>query len=83
LLIYHDIIQVVCGKKLSGLRIFCHARCLQTQTSLKKFPRVMKEAARFVGKVMFNLKFEFNFFSTPHIQYVISYVKFWLNFVCI
>jgi hypothetical protein len=44
------------------------------ETTLKKFPRVMKETARFVGKVMFKLEFYFNF-SSLHIHHIVLNLK--------
>jgi hypothetical protein len=37
----------------------------------------MKEVARFVGKVMFKLEFEFKIFSNLHIQLVVLDIKIW------
>jgi hypothetical protein len=66
--------------KMSGVCTFYHAWCLETQTSLYKFYRVIKEANRFVGKVMFRLEFEFKTFSTLHIQHLALHVKIWHTF---
>jgi hypothetical protein len=49
-------------KQLSEFRTFFQARCLETEISPKKFPRVMKEADRPVGKVTFKLEFEIYIF---------------------
>jgi competence transcription factor ComK len=50
---------------------FCHVHCLQIETSPKKFLKVKKEAVKFVGKMTFKLKFEFNSFilSTNNMCY--------------
>jgi hypothetical protein len=70
-------------KKLSEFHTFCYPLCLETETSPKKFHRLIKEAARFVRKVTFKLKFEFKIFYTLHIQHVELHVKIWYIFVFI
>jgi hypothetical protein len=54
-----------CVKKLSDFHTFCHTRCLDIETSMQKFYRIMKEAATFVGKVYSNLMNSKIFYS-PH-----------------
>jgi hypothetical protein len=57
----HDTIHRGCDKKLNVFCTYCHVHCLQTQTSLKKFHEIKKEADKFIGKLTFKLEFEFKF----------------------
>jgi hypothetical protein len=50
-------------KTIEWISQFCHVRCLQMETSLKKFHRVKKYVIRFVGKMMFKLEFGLRAFS--------------------
>jgi hypothetical protein len=49
----------------------------------EEFNRVIKETARFVGKVRIKLKFEFKICSTIHKQHELLNVKIWYIFICL
>jgi hypothetical protein len=65
----HDIICGGYGKKLSKFHTFCHIRCLQIETSPKKFHRVAKYVVRFVDEVTFKFEFVFKTFFMGNRQY--------------
>jgi hypothetical protein len=62
---------------MSEFQKFCHVQCLQMEISLKKFHRVQKYMAKFVGEMMFELEFDFKTFSIANIQYRLFCVNFW------
>jgi hypothetical protein len=65
-----------CGKKSSEFHtFFCHARCSETETSLKKFHIVEKDAVRFRVKLMVEFEFVFESFSILYIQHVVLHIK--------
>ena len=53
------------------------------KTSPKKNQRVEKDGVRFGVKVTVEFEFDFESFSTLHIQHVVLHVKIWFIFVFI
>ena len=53
------------------------------ETSLEKTRRFEKDAVKFRVKVTVEFEFDFESFSTLHIQHVVLYVKIWIFFVFI
>jgi hypothetical protein len=50
--------------------------CLQTETFPKKNQRVEKDAVRFGVKMTVEFEFDYEMFSTIHIEHVVLHVKF-------
>ena len=53
------------------------------ETSPEKIRRFEKDAVRFGVKVTVEFEFDFEIFSTLHIQYVVLHIKIWYIFVFI
>ena len=53
------------------------------ETSPEKIRRFEKDAVRFGVKVTVEFEFDFESFSTLHIQHVVLYIKIWYIFVFI
>ena len=69
-------------KNWVGFVIF-HIQCLQMETSPEKIRRFEKDAVRFGVKVTVEFEFDFESFSTLHIQHVVLHIKIWYIFVFI